>query len=314
MTSTRATPVTSTFSTQAGPWHVTTATARGRSHEVRGMPSQDAVAHRPIAAARGFVVAVADGHGHHRHFRSATGSALAVRAACQAAADLVTEIGPVPGGSAGDRGTAMSPLTAEIIAGRLPAVILRRWRTAVARDVMADPLGRGELDVMKMRADGVEVAYGATLLVAMVVAEWLVCAQIGDGDIVTVAADGEHGCPVPGDDILDGLHTTSLCQPDAVDSFRIGTRNLAAEPLRALMLATDGYGNAQARDSWQPTFARDLAALMATRDPAWLAAQVPGWALRCASGDGSGDDTTIALLLAAGDPDADRLRRDHRPH
>jgi hypothetical protein len=302
MTSTRATPGVSTFSTPAGTWHVITATARGRSHEVRGMPSQDAVAHRPIPAARGLVVAVADGHGHHRHFRSATGSILAVQTACHAAVDLATELGPVLDGGAGDRGAAMpSELTAEMIASRLPSAILRRWRAAVARDLRADPLGEGELDVLESSGDGLEVAYGATLLVAVLAAGWLVCAQIGDGDIVTVGPDGAHGCPVPGDDSLDGLHTTSLCQQDALDSFRVGTRNLAAEPLRAVMLATDGYGNAQASDPWQPGFARDLAALAVTRDPAWLAWQVPGWALRCASGDGSGDDTTIALLLAAGD-------------
>jgi hypothetical protein len=298
----RRPPARPTSSPLADPWHVITATARGRSHEVRGIPSQDAVAHRPIAAAPGLVVAVADGHGHHRHFRSGTGSALAVRAACQAAADLVTELGPPAGKSSGGRASALPPPTAEMIAGRLPSIILRDWRAAVARDIRADPLGRRELDVMECRGDDVEVAYGATLLVAVVVAEWLVCAQIGDGDIVTVAPDGAHGCPVPGDDILDGLHTTSLCQPDALDSFRTGTRDLAAEPLRALMLATDGYGNAQARTPWQPEFARELAVLAATRDPAWFAAQVPGWAAKCASGDGSGDDTTIALLLAAADP------------
>jgi hypothetical protein len=253
MTSTQATPTASTLRTGAGTWHVMTATARGRSHEVRGMPSQDAVAHRPIAAAHGLVVAVADGHGHHRHFRSATGSALAVRSACQAATDLITELRPVPDQGARDRAAAMpSQVTARLIAGRLPSVILRDWRAAVARDV------------------------------------------------VPVAPDGANGCPVPGDDALDGLHTTSLCQPDALDAFRVGTRNLAAEPLQALMLATDGYGNAQAREPWQPEFARDLAALAATQDPAWFAAQVPSWAARCASGNGSGDDTTIALLLAGG--------------
>jgi hypothetical protein len=302
MTSTRATPIASTFSTAAGTWHVITGTARGRSHEVRGLPSQDAVAHHPVAAARGLVVAVADGHGHYRHFRSATGSALAVRAACQVAVDLATELGPAQDGEAGDQGSAKSSeLTAQMIAARLPPAILRRWRAAVARDVRADPLGERELDVLRSGGDGLEVAYGTTLLVVMVAAGWLVCAQIGDGDIATVAPDGAHGCPVPGDDNLDGLHTTSLCQPDAVDSFRVGTRNLAAEPLRAVMLATDGYGNAQASDPWQPGFARDLAVLAATRDPAWFAREVPGWALQCASGDGSGDDTTIALLLAAGD-------------
>ncbi|HUN32025.1 MAG TPA: protein phosphatase 2C domain-containing protein [Trebonia sp.] len=301
MTSIRATPSANTVSTPAGTWHLITGTARGRSHEVRGLPSQDAVAHRVASAGRGLVVAVADGHGHHRHFRSGTGSALAVQAACHAAVGLVTVLGPLPGGAAGERAAAASRLTAEMIAARLPSDILRGWRAAVTRDVRADPLGPGDLDVLESRGDEVEVAYGSTLMVAVLAAGWLVCVQIGDGDIVTVAADGTAGCPVPGDDNLDGLHTTSLCQPDALDSFRVGMRNLAAEPLCAVMLATDGYANAQASDPWQPGFAGDLAALTASRDPAWFAAQVPGWARQCASAEGSGDDTTIALLVAAED-------------
>ena len=38
--------------------------------------------------------------------------------------------------------------------------------------------------------------------------------------------------------------------------------------------------------------------LAAEHDHSWFEHQVPGWAQRCASADGSGDDTTIALLLA----------------
>ncbi|HTU73230.1 MAG TPA: protein phosphatase 2C domain-containing protein [Trebonia sp.] len=295
----RSSPIS--FTTALGTWSIVTGSARGRSHEVRGLPNQDAVAHHPIAAAHGLVVAVADGHGHPRHFRSATGSALAVQAACEVATQLAFELGPLAEPSAGEQAAAMSPLTADMIAGRLPAAIVRRWRAAVARDLRADPLGEEEVNVLESGGDGPQVAYGATLLVAVVAAGWLACAQIGDGDIVTVAPDGAHGCPVPGDDHLDGLHTTSLCQPDAVGSFRIGTRDLAAEPLRAVMLVTDGYGNAQAADPWQPGFARDLALLASSRDPAWFARQLPGWARQCASSEGSGDDTTIALLLAAGD-------------
>ncbi len=53
----------------------------------------------------------------------------------------------------------------------------------------------------------------------------------------------------------------------------------------------------------------DLAALIASRPVAWLASQLPVWAARCASLDGSADDTTLALLLspavaaAAGEPE-----------
>lgn len=266
-------------------WHVVAGTARGRSHHVRGMPSQDAVAHQQIPAVGGTVVAVADGHGHERHFRSGTGSALAVQAACQVVSD---------------HAAALATGNAEVISGALPAAILSCWRTEVARDVSRHPYPAEQLSALDSEGDGPDVPYGSTLLVAVVSNGWLTCAQIGDGDLVAVHPDGAWDCPVPGDANLDGLRTTSLCQPDAADAFRVGVRNLAERPLLALLLASDGYGNAQAADPWQPQFARDLAELALGHDVDWFAQQVPGWAELCASGEGSGDDTTIALLFAPG--------------
>jgi hypothetical protein len=172
------------------------------------------------------------------------------------------------------------------------------WRAEVAQHVRAHPFTEQEQSALDMDGDGPEVPYGSTLLVAVITASWLVCAQIGDGDMVAIEPEGSYCSPVPGDAALDGLRTTSLCQPTALESFRVGLRDLVAEPLAALLLATDGYGNAQAADPWQPDWARDMAGLAAERDPEWFAKQVPGWAELCASGEGSSDDTTIALLLA----------------
>jgi len=124
-----------------------------------------------------------------------------------------------------------------------------------------------------------------------------VCAQIGDGDMLAVRPDGSSFSPVAGDDRLDGRRTTSLCQPDALASFRTGAHDLRRVPLAALLLATDGYGNAQADEPWQPSVGRDLAKLAARHDRHWFEQEVPGWARRCASAEGSGDDATIALLL-----------------
>jgi hypothetical protein len=148
------------------------------------------------------------------------------------------------------------------------------------------------------------IPYGSTLLIAVIVGRWLVCAQIGDGDMLAVRPDGGAWSPVSGDERLDGYHTTSLCQRGAVASFRTAAHELRTEPLLALLLGTDGYGNAQVADPWQPAVARDLADLAARHDHRWFERQVPDWADRCASAEGSGDDTTIALLLA---PDSVRV-------
>jgi hypothetical protein len=51
-------------------------------------------------------------------------------------------------------------------------------------------------------------------------------------------------------------------------------------------------------DPWANAVSADLAELINDRPPEWLAGQLPLWASRCASADGSADDTTIALLIA----------------
>src|SRR5689334_19889576 len=266
-------------------WQVITASARGSAHRASGQPNQDAVASQDGPA--GVVAAIADGHGHIRHFRSADGAAPAVRPACladpQRAATLAEET----------TGAEEAPLAGQEMA----RAALAGWRSAVAGQLGARPYTVEEQFVLGLADDTPLIPYGSTLLVAVITGRWLVCAQIGDGDMLAVRPDGSSFAPVAGDDRLDGRRTTSLCQPDALASFRTGAHDLRQVPLAALLLATDGYGNAQADEPWQPSVGRDLAELAACRDRHWFGQEVPGWAERCASAEGSGDDATIALLL-----------------
>jgi hypothetical protein len=270
---------------QPATWQVLTATERGAAHRAAGVPNQDAVAAFPIGPC-GAVAAVADGHGHSRHFRSARGARLAVTVACRAVHDLAGRLG----------GLARAADAEEDLRGILVPSIVAQWRAAVLDDVAAEPFSRGE-DAVRGRDDAT-IAYGTTLLLAIAWGEWLLLTQIGDGDIVGIRPDGTALLPVPGDPQLDGRHTTSLCTPRAEHSFRVGAVDTSRTALLGVMLATDGYGNAQVARDWETAVSADLADLIATRPPQWLASQLPVWAGRCASLDGSADDTTIALLLA----------------
>ncbi|HEX9040765.1 MAG TPA: protein phosphatase 2C domain-containing protein [Trebonia sp.] len=281
-------------------WRVMTGTARGAAHDARGVPNQDSAESLTIDQAHGIVVAVADGHGHDRHFRSATGSRLAVRTACAVVGKLTADAGRQP----------WTPERAAALRDRLPETIVARWREAVALDIAAHPYTAAELSVLEEAGDGPDIPYGSTLIVALIAGSWLICAQIGDGDLLAVRPDGGAWSPVTGDDLLDGYRTTSLCQPAAVSAFRTASHDLRTTPLLALLLSTDGYGNAQAEEPWQPVVARDLAELAARHDHGWFAVQLPAWAERCASAAGSADDTTIALLLA---PGSERLAAAARP-
>jgi len=269
---------------RAGGWQVITATERGAAHRAAGIPNQDAVATIPLENG-GMVAAVADGHGHSRHFRSARGARLAVSIACRAARDLATRPGGLPG-----------PGREEELRRVLVPGIVARWRDAVLADVAAEPFTGPENAVR--RGDDPTIPYGTTLLLAIGLGERLLLAQIGDGDIVGISADGTALLPVPGDPLLDGRHTTSLCSPGAAESFRAAAVGLAGTPLLGVLLATDGYGNAQVALAWEAVVSADLAGLIPARPAPWLAGLLPVWAGRCASLDGSADDTTLALLLA----------------
>lgn len=273
-----------------GAWVTLTASERGAAHQASGLPNQDAVQARP-AGPDAVVAAVADGHGHQRHFRSATGAALAVIVACETAAELAARL---------DAFEAAEQLESEALGTLVPA-ITGRWRAAVADDLAAQPF-TDEEQAIRARGDDPLIAYGSTLLLAVAGWRWLVLVQIGDGDIVGIQPGGRALLPVPSDPSLDGLQTTSLCAPRAEEDFRAAVVDLSNTALLGVLLATDGYGNAQVADPWADAVSADLAGLIDGQPPEWLAAQLPTWASRCASADGSADDTTLALLIAPSAP------------
>jgi serine/threonine protein phosphatase PrpC len=267
-------------------WLALTASQQGAAHQAMGLPNQDAVVAYQIRPDV-LVAAVADGHGHRRHFRSARGSQLAVAVACEAAGELAARL---------DEFDAARRLESEALHKLVPS-ITGRWRGAVREDVAANPF-TAEEEAVRARGDDALIAYGSTLLLAIAGRRWLVLVQIGDGDIVGFQPDGRPLLPVPRDPSLDGRQTTSLCGPRADDEFRAAVVDASATALLGVLLATDGYGNAQVADPWADAVSADLVELINDHPPEWLADQLPLWASRCASADGSADDTTIALLIA----------------
>ncbi|MGO9342843.1 MAG: protein phosphatase 2C domain-containing protein [Acidimicrobiales bacterium] len=284
-------------------WMVFTESARGSAHDAMGLPNQDSYLRSDveIGGAGAVVVAVADGHGNRRHFRSASGSRFAVRAACECVADASGRLESCA--SIAD----LEGVAAEVI---IPA-ILDRWRSTVADDVASDPFSEEE-ESLRAEGDAPDVAYGSTLMLAVMMPSTVLCIQIGDGDIVVVERDGSALLPVPGDPSLDGHRTTSLCQTTALESFRLGTVDLSTSRPVAVMLATDGFGNSQVADPWPPAVGADLARLLEEHRPAWVGHQLSDWTIRCAS-EGSGDDTTVALILLADRPHDVNAGRSSRP-
>jgi serine/threonine protein phosphatase PrpC len=280
-------------------WLVLTASERGAAHLALQTPNQDSVAVER-AGLTGVVAAIADGHGHSRHLRSARGSKLAASIGCRVAQELADKLGlDQPGeGEAGEADVSRSAQQiAEQVEDFLVPAVVRQWREAVAADVAADPFTSKE-EGKRRKGDDPTIAYGSTLLLCLALGDWLILVQIGDGDTVGVRPDGTVTLPIPIDPQLDGMVTTSLCGANAIADFRVAVLDTREQPLLAVLLATDGYGNAQVVEEWPGSFSQDLAWLLREKDVRWLAAQLPSWAARCASADGSADDTTVALLIS----------------
>ena len=260
-------------------WKATTASVRGSVHERAGLPNQDAVAAEPRGDT-GLVAAVADGHGGRRYVRSDRGSALAVALAVELSRGVPANGSLEPG----------NPL--ESVADGLVST----WHERVRTDHRGEPFTAEERERSQAELDANPVlAYGSTLLVALLSADNVHLAQIGDGDIVVVSAAGEVSAPMPGDSRLVAGETTSLCAPSARADFRFCSVPAAANPALVL-LATDGYGTAFADPQWRAAVGRDF--LAAVGDSGWenLRTQLPAWLADSARV--GGDDVSVAVIAA----------------
>ena len=281
-----------------GRWQVAGASAHGAAHVREGLPNQDAIATWTPGADAGAIaiVAVADGHGGARHFRSAIGAGIAVQATVEALRTLAPRL------DAGD-----APERSRIAAVDVPTRIVAAWSEGVRRHLAAAPLTEAELRAVEAAegraareavAADPQLAYGATLLGAAAAGGCALLAQLGDGDILAVAPDGTTSRPLPADERLIGNRTTSLCQPGAAGDFRTLVVDTDRAPVALLVLATDGYANSFRADAGFLQVGGDLLRMLGESGIAAVREALPGF-LADASANGSGDDVTVGLLARA---------------
>ncbi|MCL2543940.1 MAG: protein phosphatase 2C domain-containing protein [Nocardioidaceae bacterium] len=266
-----------TATVQRPRWVPLSATTIGSVHVRDGLPLQDAV----LTWAEGdqAVIAVADGHGHRAHFRSDTGAALAVVSAVEEVRRLLPEVT--------DAGTATD------VARRAMTAMVTTWTDKVRHHIEAHPFSEAE-QALGAAADPLR-PYGSTVLVVGVAADVMVVAQIGDGDVVLVDSRGEAFRPLPDDPRHDGVRTSSLCQPDPLDSLHVAAVDTGVAGVTLAFLCTDGFGNSRVDPDWWRQTGGQLGAFVATNGIAWVRDQLPGWLEEPARV--GGDDTTMALIV-----------------
>lgn len=280
-------------------WTPLGAAVRGASHIRRGEPAQDALAWWPLGGpAAPLALAVADGHGAPTYFRSAAGAAFAVSLATTLLWQLAAAHGP---------GADLRRLRR---AGQeqLPRHLVRAWREAALAHLAAAPFSDEEMERLhgssggraarRIEADPV-VAYGSTVVAALLAPDYIFFLQLGDGDMLLV---GEEGAvtrpPLAEDPNLFANRTTSLCSPDAWQHVRVALLPRPAPPPALLLLATDGYANSFVDEAAFRSVGGDLLGALRSEGAVAVQEALPGW-LSATSEAGSGDDITVALAWRA---------------
>ncbi len=276
-------------------WQVIGASVRGAAHIRAGQPKQDAITWLPESGTKlPLAIAVADGHGSAKCFRSDAGAQLAVTVAAHTVQEYCGQ------------NSANVPLSElqRVAEELLPRELTRRWHVAVQNDLLTSPFSSEEFARLELQEGAsarrsVEanplVAYGSTLLTVLIAQPFILYLQLGDGDILTVTTAGEVSRPLPNDERLFANETTSLCVPQAWRDMRVGFRVLTEAPPALILLATDGYANSFRTNAGFLQVGSDLLEILKTEGAAVVREQLATW-LTDTSMRGSGDDITLGMV------------------
>ncbi len=249
---------------------------RGASHEKSGLPCQDSA--RVYISDSLAIAAVSDGHGSEKHFRSASGSEMAARIAIRSVTDFCERNGSL---------TAIFAENPENAARRISANIICSWNDEIAAHLRFSPLTEREREISE-KYGGLppEIMYGATLILAATDGNSTFGLQIGDGSF-TLECGGLVEFPMPEDERLMGSLTTSLCDNDAISSFR---SFYLPGRVGSVMLSSDGLINSFVSREDFLSFSRRTAALSDEELPALEEH------LKERSRCGSQDDISVAVI------------------
>ncbi len=282
-------------------WSVIGQSVRGASHLRSGLPNQDAIRfHAGIDGEPPVLLAISDGHGSPKSFRSAVGAQLAVEVAVRVTKTFLD-------------GMKDLPLSAVKNAAErfLPADIVKTWMQEVDEHLRRNAFSPEELDRLEREAGVVakqaaianerhRIAYGATLLLAAVSDSYLFYLQLGDGDILTVSdTTPEVEPPLPQDASLIANETTSLCMDRAQKLFRFRFQSVQGIPPALILASTDGYSNSFATPGDFYKVGTDLLGMIQKNGLEYVQDRLAAW-LDDASRSGSGDDVSLGIICRRG--------------
>ena len=230
------------------------------------------------------VVAVADGHGSKKCFRSNVGSEFAVEV-------LINNFRKHFSSNTFDNLQAGFSVTKD----NLAKTIHRQWMEKVRNHLANNPFSPEEELIDVKVLNNQVISYGTTLLGALIAKNYIIYLQLGDGDILVVN-DNEVTRPIPKDENLIANETYSLCDKEAHSLFRFYYQPVIGQLPDLILLSTDGYSNSFPNDNEFYKTALDYNNLYKEEGMSFIRKNISGW-LKDTTVHGSGDDLTAILVF-----------------
>ncbi len=284
-------------------WLVYSKSVKGALHSRTGYSNQDSIRWKQSSISNTIVMSVADGHGSDIHFRSKIGSQIAVKTAVETLFELFhnqpIEINNVS-------------QVKDIIRYSIPRLLVHNWMDRVQYHVQKHPFSTNEIDlVLKKKGplilekiiNNPRIAYGSTLLTAVMTKNYFIFFQIGDGNILIVDNNknvrnlfsNKNSDSDDKSSIESIVHTESLCMDNSWLEFKTGIFDSRALKPKLILLSTDGYCNSFNNESGFLKIGLDYLSLLEEFGYSYLSENLYD-ILRQTSLEGSGDDITIGFI------------------
>lgn len=194
-------------------------TTLGGSHKKRNKPCQDFSS--DYTCDDFSIIAVSDGHGSSKHFRSDVGSKLAAHGSIEEVRKVIEN----------DFDLVNFKENPRKIIENLIENVYKRWKNDISNHMTENPFTEEEIpkdldEATKEKFLGTSYpnyyisAYGATLIVGVMAEDYYFAFHIGDGKAVFLYEDGKIDQSIPWDEACYINVTTSLSDTNAVDNFR----------------------------------------------------------------------------------------------
>jgi hypothetical protein len=274
-------------------WHIIGGSIQGASHKRSGQPNQDAIAQFPASGeSLPLILAVSDGHGGAKYFRSDKGASFAVAAAIDTLSQFQQSLASFSNSS--------------WLEEHLTKSLVNTWRGKVNAHLNDEPFTDENLRLLEEKEgpaarqiveDNPVLAYGATILAVMITESFIAYLQLGDGDILTVSEQGKPDSVFPVHSKHFANETTSLCSSNAWCDFQFRVENISISSLlpALILLSTDGYKDSFSSDEEFRKVGSDLFEMIHSDKLEEIKSNLLSW-LSEATRIGSGDDITLGIL------------------